>query len=192
MSSLLASIPAKEENIADLGGGDPGPVGPFIIYQVSATNQERVESVSVAVEYDAHTLSEDIFFLRLVSPAGLVMYTAGTPPMKGTGSPGSGPAQWELTWSRRGTGTDQAPPNIFEASDSPYSKRGIWTGLIPDVVLAPNSTVTFERYVVVEGGDLAVSVSALTVTVTRDPGDSDETTIVDDTPLWLPVPIGDS
>lgn len=188
MSSLLASIPAKEENIANLGDGEPGPVGPFTIYQVAATNQERIEAVSVTVDYDANTLSEDIFFIRLVSPAGLVMYTAATPPMKKTGSPGSGPAEWEITWARRGTGTDQAPPLIFTADSEALSQRGVWTGLIPDIVLAPNSSVTFERYVVIEGGSLAVSVSALTVTVTRDPGDSGQTIVVEPVGPFMLVP----
>lgn len=172
--STFAVSPVVKEASPDLGGGGPGQFGPSVIYTVIGTNEERIESVSLTVGYDAHVLPTDFYVLRIVSSAGLVVFTQATPVLKWA-SGTVGPATYELTWARFATGNDQQPPFQTDPDISANPLLIFWTGPLPDVVLDANSTVTLERYAELEGGSLTVTADALTVTVNRNPGTDDGT-----------------
>ena len=192
MSSIASSPVALEVGFVWPGSGDPGPDVDEKVYIVQTASPERIEAVNLTVSYDTHVLSHDYFVLRLVDQTGEIVFTQASPLFDPSGTGGGsvdGPATWELTWSRRGTGTDQLAPNIPGKDIDPPPNLGYWTGLLPDAVLQPNSYVALQRFVVLEGGNLVVTVPALTVTVTRNPGGADESTLTDTTPLWIPIPL---
>lgn len=187
--STFSVSPVVKEAGPDLGAGDPGQFGPAGIYTVVGTNQERIESVNVIITYDAHVLSQDFYVLRIVSPAGLTVFTQATPNFKWPDST-DGPARYELTWARGTTGNAQAAPFLTDPDLSGNPLLAYWTGPLPDVVLDANSTVTLERDVQLEGGSLTVTITDLTVTVTRNIEADGDVATTDETPLWLPIPPG--
>lgn len=183
--SSLAVTPVVKEAALDFGDGDPGTFGPFVAYTVIGTNVERIESVNLVVAYDAHVLTRDFYVLRIVSSAGLVVFTQATPDIKWANDT-PGPATYELTWSRFATGTDQIAPFMTDPDISGNPLLLFWTGPLPDLVLDANSTVTLERIVQLEGGSLTVTGVSLDVTTSRDTsGDASSTVAISDLPPIL-------
>lgn len=188
--STLAVSPVVKEAALDFGGGNPGVFGPFVAYAVIGTNVERIESVNLVVTYNAHVLPQDFYVLRLVSSAGLVVFTQATPEIKWE-SGTVGPATYELTWSRLATGTDQIAPFKTDPDINANPLLLFWTGPLADVVLDANATVTLTRYAELEGGSVTVTGVSLDVTTSRDTSGSDGASLTTDVPLWLPIPLED-
>lgn len=176
MNAIVPSPVAEEVGLDISLSREPGPGDVFTIYQLDSIDPERIEAVNFVAQYDAHVMPHTLFILRLVDISGRVTFTQASPDFILPGS-SDGPATWELTWARFATGTDQIPPNIPEPDVFTGPFRGWWTGPLPDLILQPRSTVTLQWFTTLEGGSsLNASIPSITVTSTRNPNTSGETT----------------
>lgn len=184
MSSLaLTPVQAGTDFVlpgdTDYHGNDP-----VLIFTVPGTVPARVESVHMLVNYLTTDTSGDVFVLRILDPAGIVVWAGATANFETEIS-----QTLELTWARQGIdgGSSSGTTWSFEDGEESF---GWWTGRLPDMVMLPLSTVTMQAMrgqALDPTPDLPISEVAVTYT----PSGVGTTLTSDVDPWLLPQAAGD-
>lgn len=164
--------------------GQAGAAGETtLLYTVSTTSPERIETVALELDYGSGEPTFDVFSLQLLDAAQNVLYEQATPDI--TATDGS-TLVVKLVWSR--LGNDSAQEKLFIHDDGASGFSLGWANMrLPDLVLASQSQVVLRSWTNETGELPPIDISTATVTVTRDAGDASTTTIADITPFLLPT-----
>lgn len=147
---------------------------PFIqqLYQVQTTAPERIESVYLTVDFEDSDPEWIVFALQLWDANGTVLYEQPVPFFT---APDADDFRIVLVWSRLGNDTAQGAPATFSNADAVFAIG--WANMrLPDLVLAPSSTVQFLSWSNFETSSGTLPVSDCAVTVTRNAGATSDTT----------------
>lgn len=158
---------------------------PFIqqLYQLQTVAPERIEAVYMTLAYSTTKPLFQQYVIRLQDAAGNIVNESATPQLSATDS---SDLIVVLNWSRLGNDSAQEPFYIYDDGATGFSYA--WCNMrLPDLVLAPNSTVQFLFWGAIETSSGTIPVSNCTVTTTRDAGAVSGTSAVDVTPYLLPA-----
>lgn len=150
------------------------------LYQLQTQAPERIESVYMTLAYGTIKPTFQMFALQLRDAAGNVIFEQPTPVFTATDN---SDLTMVLNWSRLGNDSAQSPPAVLDDGLSGFSR--MWADMrLPDLVLAPQSTVQFLSWSDIETMSGTLPVSNCTVTTTRDAGAVSSTSSVSGIPLF--------
>ena len=156
------------------------------LYTLSGIYNERIESIWMQLPYAGNVPTDELFTVQLVAPNGDPIFEQACPPITLTDM---STLTVTLVWSRLGNDTSQAPMLIVDDMVSGYS-LGYANMRLPELVLAPLSTVQLLGYRGESGSEFDMTVTNATVTTTRSEDQASTTTQVAGIPLLTDVSSG--
>lgn len=161
---------------------DPGGVV-VQLYQLQTTEPERIESVYLTLAYSTIKPTFQTFAVRLLDAANNILYEQPTPVFNAADN---ADLTVVLGWSRLGNDSAQQTFAYLDDPDAGYTRA--WANMrLPDLVLAPSSTVQLVSWGFFETISGTIPVSDCSITTTRNAGAVSSTTAVDVTPYLLPA-----
>lgn len=157
-----------------------------LLYTVNTVNPERIESVYMTLAYSTIKPTFQTFAIRVRDTSSVILYEQPTPVFNAADN---SDLTMVLEWSRLGNDSAQGMFSYLDDADAGYSRA--WANMrLPDLVLAPLSTVSLVSWSFFETMTGTIPVSDCSVTVTRNAGAVSSTTALDLTPYLLPAAVG--